>query len=65
MLKDNCQETNSTVDVNSKEKRPDICICTHSKKTHVPDFDNTRCCATWKSKLNGDTKMCECMEYNE
>lgn len=39
------------------------CICGHSKSSHVPDFDNTRCCACWKSKETGDTKMCDCMKY--
>lgn len=44
------------------------CICGHSIKSHVPDFDNTRCCAVWQ-KIKEDQnalsylRFCECMKY--
>lgn len=45
--------------------RQSRCECGHSKKTHVMDFDNTRCCACWQSESADHTMMCECMEYKE
>jgi len=60
------QETPSankeTIEDNSKSR---ICKCTHSKKTHVGEWDNDRCCACWKSKKTGDTMMCDCMKYEK
>ena len=44
---------------------PDMCTCTHSKNTHVNDFDNTRCCACWKNKQTGETRMCDCMVFKK
>jgi hypothetical protein len=41
----------------------ETCKCGHSKKSHVMDFDNTRCCAFWQNEKG--TRMCECMAYEE
>lgn len=41
----------------------EFCICGHSKKSHVMDLDNTRCCVVWESKNTGHTMMCECMKF--
>jgi hypothetical protein len=39
------------------------CICSHSESSHVNDFDNTRCCACWKSRQTGFVVMCDCMKF--
>jgi len=39
------------------------CVCGHSKKIHVMDGDNTRCCAYWQNEKG--VQACECMEYKE
>ena len=41
----------------------EFCKCGHSKKTHVMDFDNTRCCACWQNDKLDHTGMCDCMAY--
>lgn len=46
-----------------KNKNKDICICGHSRKTHVGMSDNDRCCACWQKDDEIGTRMCECMKY--
>jgi hypothetical protein len=41
----------------------ELCVCGHGKGIHVNDFDNTRCCACWKSRTTGDTIICDCMKF--
>lgn len=40
-----------------------FCICGHSKKSHVMDFGNTRCCSAWQNEKG--TNMCDCMKFEE
>ena len=49
----------------------EFCKCGHSKKSHVNDFDNTRCCCMWqvseekeaKENLGSLLRACGCMKY--
>ena len=41
----------------------EFCKCGHSKKTHVMDGDNTRCCCCWQNPNLDNTGMCACMAY--
>ena len=47
----------------------EFCKCGHSKRTHVDDYKNTRCCACWQNKKDllalSYIRMCECMSYIE
>lgn len=41
----------------------EFCKCSHSKKSHVNDFDNTRCCSAWQNEKG--INMCDCMAYDK
>ena len=46
----------------------EFCKCGHSKRSHVMDFNNTRCCCMWQVKEDKEDfgsllRACECMAY--
>lgn len=44
-------------------KGKNYCKCTHSRKSHVDDFDNSRCCTSWEDKVTREVRMCQCLKF--
>jgi hypothetical protein len=48
---------------NKEKSKKEFCKCGHSKRSHVMDGENTRCCACWQNPDVDHVSMCDCMKF--